>query len=201
MPEMSITVNSMLSYSPPLHRERGGVHMSEQTLTPRHAVAGFKRTVAWDSFIAHCILSSIERKGLNFFHVVSIFTELGEGLTHLAHNENTQSDNFLWDRRKFFMAFCFLWALVLYPVSHGWNIGLMEGVLISCWKIFAHSLNTLNAAIVRRNKKIIILTLYPGYDGMVKKIISRYCPFHSHKNDSEFRIWHNTCHYTGEIKT
>jgi hypothetical protein len=26
-------------------------------------------------------------------------------------------------------------------------------------------------------KKIEILTLYPGYDGMIKKLISRYCPF------------------------
>jgi hypothetical protein len=26
-------------------------------------------------------------------------------------------------------------------------------------------------------KKIEILTVYPGYDGLVKKTISRYCPF------------------------
>jgi hypothetical protein len=29
-------------------------------------------------------------------------------------------------------------------------------------------------------KKIEILTLYPGYNGMVKKPISRYCPFKSY---------------------
>ncbi len=28
-----------------------------------------------------------------------------------------------------------------------------------------------------QNKKIEILTLSPGYDGMVKKTVSRYCPF------------------------
>jgi hypothetical protein len=28
-----------------------------------------------------------------------------------------------------------------------------------------------------QNKNIEILTIYPEYDGMVKKIISRYCPF------------------------
>jgi hypothetical protein len=36
----------------------------------------------------------------------------------------------------------------------------------------------LNAAKVRPKKtKTEILSLYPGYNGMVKKTISRYCPF------------------------
>jgi hypothetical protein len=48
---------------------------------------------------------------LNFFHVVPMFTELGQDLTHLAHKENTQSDIFLWDRRKIVIAFCSLGAL------------------------------------------------------------------------------------------
>ncbi len=42
---------------------------------------------------------------LNFFHVVPIFNELAQDLTHLAHKENTQSDVFLW---FFFIAFCYL---------------------------------------------------------------------------------------------
>jgi hypothetical protein len=44
------------------------------------------------------------RKDINFFHVVQIFTELGE-FTHLAHKENTESDIFLWDRRKILLHF------------------------------------------------------------------------------------------------
>ncbi len=47
-----------------------------------------------------------------FFNVGPIFTELGEDLTHLAHKENTQSDIFLWDRRKILIAFFSLGALV-----------------------------------------------------------------------------------------
>jgi hypothetical protein len=49
----------------------------------------FKGTVAWVGFFAHCILSRIERKDLEFFHGLLIFTELGKDLTHLAQ-ENTQ---------------------------------------------------------------------------------------------------------------
>jgi hypothetical protein len=50
---------------------------------------------------------------LNFFHVVPIFTELEQDLTHLAHTqENTQSDIFLRDRRKILLAFCSLGALI-----------------------------------------------------------------------------------------
>jgi hypothetical protein len=42
----------------------------------------------------------VERKGHKFFHVVPIFTALGQDLTHLVHKENTQIDIFLWNRRK-----------------------------------------------------------------------------------------------------
>jgi hypothetical protein len=49
---------------------------------------------------------------LKFFHVVPIFTQLGQNLTHLVHTENTQSDIFLWDRRKILIAFCSLGALI-----------------------------------------------------------------------------------------
>jgi hypothetical protein len=41
-----------------------------------------------------------------------IFTEFGGELTPLAHEENTQSDIFLWDRQTFFIAFCSLGALI-----------------------------------------------------------------------------------------
>jgi hypothetical protein len=37
-------------------------------------------------------------------------------------------------------------------------------------------------------KKIEILTLYPGYHGMVKKTISRYCPFKDAVS-SQAAIW------------
>jgi hypothetical protein len=47
---------------------------------------------------------------LNFFHVVPIFTELGQDLTHLAHKMNTHSDIFLSDRLKIVIAFCSLWG-------------------------------------------------------------------------------------------
>jgi hypothetical protein len=42
-----------------------------------------------------------ERKDLNFFQVVPIFTELGQDLTHLAHKEKTQSDIFLGQAKNF----------------------------------------------------------------------------------------------------
>ncbi len=35
-------------------------------------------------FFAHCILSRIEINDLKFFHVVPVFTELGQDLTHLG---------------------------------------------------------------------------------------------------------------------
>jgi hypothetical protein len=59
-------------------------------------------------------------------HVVPIFTELGQDLIHLAHKENMQSNIFLWDRLKIFIAFCSLGALIKYPVSHGRKIDPME---------------------------------------------------------------------------
>jgi hypothetical protein len=48
-----------------------------------------------------------ERKDLKLFHVVPIFTELGQDLTHLAHKENTQSDIF-WTGEKFYLHFVLL---------------------------------------------------------------------------------------------
>jgi hypothetical protein len=49
----------------------------------------------------------------NFFHVVLIFTELGQDSTHLAHKENTQREIFMLGRLKILIAFCFLRALML----------------------------------------------------------------------------------------
>ncbi len=63
-------------------------------------------------FFDYCILSRIERKDLKFFHVVPIFTELGQDFDNLAHKENTPRDIFLWDRRKFLIAVCSLGALI-----------------------------------------------------------------------------------------
>jgi hypothetical protein len=87
---------------------------------------------------------------LNFFHVVPIFTDLGQDLTHLAHQENTKCDIFLWDRRKILIAFCYLGALIISRLP--WLKYWPYGGLISCWKILAHFLNTLNAAEVRPKK-------------------------------------------------
>ncbi len=61
---------------------------------------------------AHCILSRIERKDLNFFHVMLIFTGLGQDLTHLAYKENTHSEIFMLGRIKILIAFCSLTALI-----------------------------------------------------------------------------------------
>jgi hypothetical protein len=52
------------------------------------------------------------KNGLKFFHVVPIFNELGQDLTHLAHKENTQRDIFLWDRGKILISFCSLGAQI-----------------------------------------------------------------------------------------
>jgi hypothetical protein len=61
---------------------------------------------------AHCILSRIERKDLNFFHVLLIFTGLGQDLTHLVHKENTHSKVFLLGRLKSFIGSCSHTALI-----------------------------------------------------------------------------------------
>ncbi len=57
-------------------------------------------------------LHPIQDRKKKLFHVVPIFTELGQDLTHLAHTANTQSDIFLWDRRKIVIAFFSLGALI-----------------------------------------------------------------------------------------
>jgi hypothetical protein len=49
---------------------------------------------------------------LNFFHVVLIFTGLGQDLTHLAHKGNTRSEIFLLRRQQILIAFCSLTALI-----------------------------------------------------------------------------------------
>ncbi len=55
----------------------------------------------------------MERKDTNFFHVVLIFTGLGQDLSHLVHKENTDREIFLLGRQKFLhFAFCSLMALI-----------------------------------------------------------------------------------------
>jgi hypothetical protein len=71
-----------------------------------------KGTVACDGFFSHCILSRIERKNLKFFHVVLMFTGLGQDLNYLAHKKNTQSEIFLKGRLKILIVFCSLTALI-----------------------------------------------------------------------------------------
>jgi hypothetical protein len=56
---------------------------------------------------------------VNFFHVVLIFTGLGQDLTYLAHKVNTHSDIFLLGRLKILIGFCSLTALILSAISHG----------------------------------------------------------------------------------
>jgi hypothetical protein len=41
-----------------------------------------------------------------------------------------------------------------------------------------------------QNKKILILTLYLRYDGMVKKTISRYCSFETNSMSFLFIAWY-----------
>jgi hypothetical protein len=62
--------------------------------------------MTWFFRSLHPILN--RKNGFEFFHVVPIFTELGQDLTHLAHKENTHSDIFLWDRLRILNAFCSL---------------------------------------------------------------------------------------------
>ncbi len=113
-----------------------------------------KRTVAWDGFFAHCILSRKWKKGSKFFSCCSYIYS------------NTQSDIFLWDWRKILIEFWGSNTICRLPWLTDWPYG----VLISCWKILAHSPSTLRAAKVQpQKKKIEILTLYPRFDGMVKK--------------------------------
>jgi hypothetical protein len=71
-----------------------------------------KGTVAFDGFFAHCILSRIERKDPKFFHVVLIFTGLGQDIIHLAHKKNTHSEIFLLGRLKCLIASSSLTALI-----------------------------------------------------------------------------------------
>ena len=66
----------------------------------------------------HHIQDKKENSKKYFFHVMPIFTEFGGELTPLAHEENTQSDIFLWDRLKILIAFCSLGALI-YLFSYG----------------------------------------------------------------------------------
>ncbi len=47
-----------------------------------------------------------------FFHVVLIFTGLGQDSTHLAYKENTHSEIFLLGRIKLLIAFYSLTALI-----------------------------------------------------------------------------------------
>jgi hypothetical protein len=49
---------------------------------------------------------------LIFFHVVLIFTGLGQDFTHLAHKENTHNETFLLGRQKILIAFCSLTVLI-----------------------------------------------------------------------------------------
>ncbi len=57
-------------------------------------------------------ISRIERKDLNFFNVVIMFSGLGQDLIHLAHKENAHSEMFLSGRLKILIAFCSLTALI-----------------------------------------------------------------------------------------
>ncbi len=139
----------------------------------------FKGTITWDGFFSHFILSRIER---NFFHVVFIFTGLGQDLTHLAHKENKHSEIFSVRQAKNCILFsygsdirCHLTWLKYWPYK-----------LISSRKILAHSPNSLKEAKVRQ-KKFKILILYLGHIDMFKKTISRYCSFKEARN--RFPAW------------
>jgi hypothetical protein len=61
----------------------------------------------------------IERKDLKFFYVVLISIGLGQGLTLLAHKENTHSEIFLLSRLKVLIAICSLTALIKDAISRG----------------------------------------------------------------------------------
>jgi hypothetical protein len=106
----------------------------------------------------------------NFFHVVLIFIELGQYLTHLAQKENTQSEIFLLGRLKSLIAFCSLRALRYYKM-------LSDVVEILTLQSFHKLLKNLGALSKyakcsqssTKSKKFKIAILYLEYNGMVKK--------------------------------
>jgi hypothetical protein len=108
----------------------------------------------------------MERKDLTFFHVVPIFTELGEDWIHLTHKETTQSDIFLWDRWKFKLHFV---LLVL-----RYNIPSPVVEILTLWsphKLLKNlgALSEYAKCSQSLIKKIEIPFLCPGYNGVVKK--------------------------------
>jgi hypothetical protein len=127
-------------------------------------------------FFAHCILSRIESKDLQYFPCcANIYrTEFGQDLTHLAHKVNTQSDIFLWDRRKILIAFFSLGALlysnILSPMVEILTLWSPQKLLKNLGALCKYAKCSQSS-----KKKFEILTLFPEYVGMVKKTISRYC--------------------------
>ncbi len=110
---------------------------------------GIKGTVAWDGFFAHCILSRIEKKDLKFFSYCAniywirarfnSFSALGEYVqwnfsVRQANNFNCILCSYGSDIR------CHLTWLKYWPFK----------VLISSWKISAHSPNTLKETKIRQ---------------------------------------------------
>ncbi len=108
----------------------------------------FKGTVAWGGLFAHCLLYRIERKDLKFFPCGANIYWVRGSFNSFSGLENTQSDIFLWDRRKILLYFVLLGGYNIISRLPWLEYWLYE-VLISCWKILAHSPNTLNAAKVR----------------------------------------------------
>jgi hypothetical protein len=110
----------------------------------------FKGKIVWDGFL---LIANIK---------------LGEDLTHLAYKEKTQCDIFLWNRRKFLLHF------VLLGLRYDIPSPMVE--ILTLWS--PHKLLKNLGALSEyakcsqsstKIKKIEIRTLYPGYDGMIKK--------------------------------
>ncbi len=173
-----------------------GMHHS--LLCTRHSlrVSLLKGTVSWDGFFAHCILSRIERKDLKLISCCSSISWVRQDLTHLAHKENTQSDTFLWDRRKIQLNFV-LWRLWYSSPSP-------VGEILTLWSphkllknLGALSLSAKCCQSSTKIKKFEILTFYPGYDGIVKKQSHATVPL----NLPPPLIWRNMRGFPQERKT
>ncbi len=99
---------------------------------------------------------------LNFFMLFQYLLSQVR-FTYLAHKENTQSDIFLWDRQKFLIQFVLLglWYNIPSPMDEILTLWSPHKVL--------KNLGALSEYAKCSQSSTDILTLYPRYNGMVKK--------------------------------
>ncbi len=118
----------------------------------------FEIKASWDGFFAHCILSSLERKGLKYFSCTANTYVVRGRFYSFSAQEECAEWYFSGGQAKNFNCILFSWGsdiISRLPRLKYWPYG----VLISCWKIFAHSPITLNKAKVREKKLKSLLSI------------------------------------------